>query len=44
MISFSTQTTLIFASTAEAAELMLRKIQKESAKYNMIFNQKNVCS
>ena len=32
--------TLILASTAEAAELMFRKIQTESAKYNMRFNQR----
>ena len=32
--------TLILASAAEAAELMLRKIQTESAKYNMRLNQR----
>ena len=31
---------LILASTAEAAELMLRRVQTESAKYNMRFNQR----
>ena len=32
--------TLILAGTAEAAELMLRKIQSESAEYNMKLNQR----
>ena len=37
---FYADDTLILASTAEAAELMLRKIRTESAKYNMRLNQK----
>eukprot|EP00972_Heterocapsa_arctica_P096500 14237384-Heterocapsa_arctica.AAC.1 len=34
--------TLILSSTADAAELMLREIQGESAKYNLALNQ-NKC-
>ena len=37
---FYADDTLILASSAEAAELMLRKMQIESAKYNMRLNQK----
>ena len=37
---FYADDTLILASTAEAAELMLRKIQTESAKYNVRLNRR----